>query len=747
MENRQLTFLSLLVLFVSSLGTFSLIDSGLINISGAVTDTGSISLVVAGAAGCALHSVDGTSNTSVAFTAAPDSTVQTDNGDATGGTLVLNNTGNTYLNVSINSTNTSTGGFFSGSAVSSDYQVKAGHLCSANGDASNGVTETYSDTETSHRQLVADFNFTNGNNSCEIDIKIHVPVDEPVGDKLDRIYINCTETTITPAGPPAQFSDEILRSTDIDSNDTTENLTAHFSFGALNTAIYDWRINGTSIALLNMHFDNNSASFVADYTSYDNDGKANSTSWRNASVCNLDPIAGGCYLFEGAQDISFGSLGETFSAMSVFAWVKPTQVLNQTFSVSAQDTFPADVSFRTDGTKMFVLGSTELNEYDLDRPWDIASASFSQDVSVANERGVFFREDGLKFFLVGPGTDNVTDYSLSTAWDVSTATKNHTFDISTQTTDGADVFFKPDGTKMIVLDADNNSYIDYALSTPWDLSTASHNLTADANTGGDGLFFKFDGTKLFFLKGDTDTIIEYDLSTAWDIQTISSASGSFSVGKEENIPKGLFIRPNSSHMFIIGYGTDAVHGYGIVTPWDIITSYFISGLQTVVSVANSGGGNELVLNLSTDRKVSALIDGSIRGTSTNSIPYDEWSMVGWAWDGSNGAIYLNGTEDSAFSFTGSLDFDSCTGFIGSDPTSGCIATRGTYFEGYADAVQVYDRRLSAGQIAEIYNSSSPRYNFTLFNETVAGNTWTVNVVESTNSSDSATLSNSLTILD
>lgn len=193
LSNNQIAVLSVVAILVSSFGTFMLLDSGLVNITGAQTlDNGTVTLTVTGVAGCALHNVDGTANTSVVFSATPDQTVATTTGDASGGTLIINNTGNIQINVSANSTNTSTGGFFSGTSVSSDYQIAAGNLCNVNGDESVGITLTYSDVTTGHRSLVRNFGFTNGNNSCDIDFQIHVPADEPVGTKLDRVYLNCT---------------------------------------------------------------------------------------------------------------------------------------------------------------------------------------------------------------------------------------------------------------------------------------------------------------------------------------------------------------------------------------------------------------------------------------------------------------------------------------------------------------------------------------------------------------------------
>jgi hypothetical protein len=74
---------------------------------------------------------------------------------------------------------------------------------------------------------------------------------------------------------------------------------------------------------------------------------------------------------------------------------------------------------------MYVIGSTgdDVNEYDLSSAWDISSATFLQSFSVAaqetNPEGVFFKPDGTKMYVVGSTGDDVNEYDLSSAWDVS----------------------------------------------------------------------------------------------------------------------------------------------------------------------------------------------------------------------------------------------------------------------------------------------------------------------------------------
>jgi len=77
------------------------------------------------------------------------------------------------------------------------------------------------------------------------------------------------------------------------------------------------------------------------------------------------------------------------------------------FSVSAQESKPSGLAFNNDGTKMFVLGyaGDDVNEYTLTTGFDVSTASFVDAFSVASQetspRGLAFNNDGTKMFVTG----------------------------------------------------------------------------------------------------------------------------------------------------------------------------------------------------------------------------------------------------------------------------------------------------------------------------------------------------------
>lgn len=321
------------------------------------------------------------------------------------------------------------------------------------------------------------------------------------------------------------------------------------------------------------------------------------------------------------------------------AWDISTASYISNFSVSSQDTAPDDIYFKPDGTKIYVIGLTndKVYEYDLSTPWSANTASYNQDFSVATEetvprgltfkpdgtqmyvtgstgddvngyqlatkyfdlddtlpKGIFFKPDGTKMYVSGSTGDNVREYNLSTAWDVTTASYLQLFSVSSQSSDPRGLFFKSDGTKMYVTgDGETN---EYNLSTAWDITSSSFSYrfgTGSFDYNGPtiqprDIFLKSDGTKMYLLATASDAVYEYDLSTAWDIST-ASYHQNFSVATQEDAAVGISFKTDGKMMFILGtdqnndpdgYLIDQVHAYNLGADWDVSTANYSKSFNT-----------------------------------------------------------------------------------------------------------------------------------------------------------------------
>jgi len=158
----------------------------------------------------------------------------------------------------------------------------------------------------------------------------------------------------------------------------------------------------------------------------------------------------------------------------------------------------------------------------------ISGAKFVDSFSVSGKEGtprsVKFNTDGTKMFITGNSSDSVHEYTLSTAFDVSSSTFSQTFDVSSQVTNPVGVVFNNDGTKMFITSDDNKDISEYDLSTGFDISTATYSQAGSiSSTGGNARnsTFNDDGTKIYVCDRLNNTVDEYALSTAFDISTLS----------------------------------------------------------------------------------------------------------------------------------------------------------------------------------------------------------------------------------
>ena len=180
---------------------------------------------------------------------------------------------------------------------------------------------------------------------------------------------------------------------------------------------------------------------------------------------------------------------------------------------------PFDFRFNNDGTKMFTVDtvSDDVFEYTLSTPYNISTAVFVNEFSVASQDGnamnVQFNNDGSKMFIGGRANKKVFEYSLSTNFDISSASVTYAgnfIDVSSQVA-GNSLFgltFSPDGTMMFVNEkGDGDDHLhQYSLNKSFDLSGGANFIrSADLETQtaaegqARGITFNQDGTRLFMV--------------------------------------------------------------------------------------------------------------------------------------------------------------------------------------------------------------------------------------------------------
>ncbi len=260
-------------------------------------------------------------------------------------------------------------------------------------------------------------------------------------------------------------------------------------------------------------------------------------------------------------------------------------------TVSSHLPSPYGIAFSNDGTKLFASGifSSEIVQYDLTAPFDVSPASYVTNLTGLSGRplDIEFNGDGTKLFYTGSNSStNIVEYTLSPAYDLSSATNKRTFS-PTQGSNFDAMAFASAGNKMYLLI--NEEVLEYNLGTSYDPFSAtyvqSYNITESNNTM--DLVFNPDGTKMFVIAIGGDLLV-YDLLTPFDISSADFAgtdSGFDTSGAEGN-PYGLAFNDNGSKFFTIG-ATDRVIEFHIKAS----LSYDENETLTVTDVqANDGDG-------------------------------------------------------------------------------------------------------------------------------------------------------------
>lgn len=207
-----------------------------------------------------------------------------------------------------------------------------------------------------------------------------------------------------------------------------------------------------------------------------------------------------------------------------------------TKSWTAEDTSVKGIYLRSNGVDLYHVGDAgnEVNQYAMSTPWSLTTAAYAtKTFSVAGQTtsptGLRLSADGTKTYVLG-NDGNVYQYTNSAgAWNINSATyASKSLDAGSEIV-LADAFdISPDGTKVYIVSR-TNTIFEYTLSTAWDISTATFIQSWDIETYDNshdewyvtGITFKSDGSAFYLLRRSFADIRQYDCSTAWDISTAS----------------------------------------------------------------------------------------------------------------------------------------------------------------------------------------------------------------------------------
>jgi len=258
-------------------------------------------------------------------------------------------------------------------------------------------------------------------------------------------------------------------------------------------------------------------------------------------VFSAIPDSGG-HLFETDQN-NANVNSQTLGAKYDIATASATDTIN------SQDGKPQEVALNKDQTVLYELGTgtNKLFQSNLSTPADLSTASLNGSLDLAATantsaaQGLAFSGSGSKLFVTDNANKEFQQWTLSTAFDVSTASFDGAFNYSGQTNSIVDISFNADGTLLFGLSNGNDIIIEFQLSTPFTVTSGVSvgQTTSSLSSGGEqGMMFSADGKKYFECDRGSANINQGSLSTAFDISTLSKDK---TVNSVSAAPTGLYI--------------------------------------------------------------------------------------------------------------------------------------------------------------------------------------------------------------
>ena len=257
-------------------------------------------------------------------------------------------------------------------------------------------------------------------------------------------------------------------------------------------------------------------------------------------------------------------------------WNIENATLRHSFSISPQTTNYRGLFFKPNGSKMYVVGfyyvptvgyHGEIYEYDLSIPWNIHTAIFRhlKDITAQtdNPTEIFFNPTGTLMYIIENSFNRLLKYTLSRNWDITSATL--TTSITAPFSFPSCIYINSSGYKMYLLDTTNNLVNEYDLNIAWDITTHTlrHSFNVSSQTTRSiSIFFSYDGLKVYIIDDIQSKIIEYKLLKAWNI-TSSVFKQSFNLTEILITPRGLFINLEGKKMYIGSRNTNNIYEFDL----------------------------------------------------------------------------------------------------------------------------------------------------------------------------------------
>jgi len=386
--------------------------------------------------------------------------------------------------------------------------------------------------------------------------------------------------------------------------------------------------------------------------------------------------------------LATGTLPNVYKYTFTTAYKVDTLTYNELLDVSAEEIDVTSLFVRSDGLRIYIIGtsSNSVHQYQLSTAWNLSTATYVNSKSISTQdtspQGLFFKSDGTKMYVLGQQNTKIYEYNLGTAWNISTATYLQQLDISASVPKPTSMKMSSDGTVLYVLSSVHDALSRFDLSTPWNITTATYTDEVDVSsitptvnvTGPTGFDISTTANKLYVSCIDNNKIFEYDTTS----ESARVTGNRLIVDEDLHVKNNLIVYNNARvHDALEVARNLAVNGDSITTvstTFNLLNNNVDSlNIASEASFIDLGSGTSLV-TIANDASVQGdlTVLGTLTGTLTGSA--SSWTTARTITLGGDlsGSVSIDGTAN--VTLTATIAADSVA--LGTDTTGNYVASVG-----------------------------------------------------------------------
>jgi hypothetical protein len=242
------------------------------------------------------------------------------------------------------------------------------------------------------------------------------------------------------------------------------------------------------------------------------------------------------------------------------------------------------------GTKLFILErSNKLHEYSLSSPFDVTTATFTSTLNITNTLsptlGMAFNPAGDKL-VICDFNENILQYNVSNPYTISSASYDTQVNVTSNLSLTTGLRWGPNGNELFVSSWDSGVG-SLNTTSAYDITGMTFN-SVNSIYGTNGVAaveFNNTGSKIYVTRQDIFTVTQYTLSPAYSISS-PTLDTSYNTGTQENDPNTFYWNDDGTLAVVAGIN-QTIYEYTTSTPYDVSSLTYSSKFFTPSEVGSA----------------------------------------------------------------------------------------------------------------------------------------------------------------